>query len=1045
MSLLTTLDSTFWLAGPVLDPATPFLHHIPVLKSLAARINTLWTQYQSQSHRSNDDQAQQANDYPKTQELLAMSMILALRFSRVVLLQLPTHPRYQNRVHAAVLRPLVQEASKFLVQVEQYKADEDLSLLAPQVAESTEVPCESDRYNNRTELSVSVVVSSDLVPETTVENSGAKDTHRSDVTNIETNSQLHQLSLPKPSPSLVNPGGATAQLNVATQIGTIPHPVSPAPMETNESPSAEDTPSPPLSKSIDDQATKRDTLQMLVSLASLSTLGGRQGGPSASQSDKDLSFPRRLSAVSDTHEPRTTLEALRSSPIISPTATRPSCLRSAVERQSSIRRGLEDDPYLITSSTAKLESAIREANRLIERGRRRSGSTTPCITSPSPSSNQPLFNSLPILSSSLRPQISPAELDADDMARKIADAEYMSAMRVEWDIAREIADRTGVFPKTKITTSLSSSVKQEPRVAIEPVNDMIVRRSYSAAAAESSELPFAPKKAISRTARTTIECKPKVSFAESASAYSVRSRTSLSASTASAATRSLSSPSSPHVPSFGASLSASSLPLLSSSSPKASSHFEASLATPAKAPRIHRLCMEPVLETPSLKKSPREQGTTGRMASSSASTIESARTRARQGSVSSLISTFEKKCASSETSKDLPRRSYSASTLPLRPRPVSNYASLGSMPTPSTVVAPRTITVLAPVSAMARPLPTPPVRTPRVDSQKRHSPYQGEFQTLYKTRSVPAPILTPSLDNDTDSVLSDIYDDGDETVDLIRVATQSSVASSSTYLSLRSTSVPSAMETPGDGGLDKVEDDADASEESEGPLQFLDVPDPLDLDEWIKNRTMTPLSHELSTSSSVKSKLETSEQHEEVEGSDDGDDDDEPLGNHPSRRARSMPSRRSTSGSTSSVTGDLDDDVVALAPPSPSFIAPFTMAQSRSPVRMDSPIQDSSYRWRTPGSGSMDRAPSGRGFLKLKSNMSLASTSTRSLQRFEQGEDEAGEEKRSSPDASLSPSHTHMSRLDSIRTRNASGTVRSSSLESMNVRDAKVYLQRYRQ
>ncbi|KAG0022670.1 hypothetical protein BGZ82_010952 [Podila clonocystis] len=1041
MSPLTTLDSTFWLAGPViLDPATPFLHHIPVLKSLAARINTLWTQYQSQGHPNNDDQAQQANDYPKTQELLAMSMILALRFSRVVLLQLPTHPRYRNRVHAAVLRPLVQEASKFLVQVEQYKADGDVSLLAPQMAESAEVPCESDRYENSTELPV--VVSSDLVPETTVENSGAEDTHRSDVTDIETNSQLQQVPLPKPSPSSVNPGGAAAQLNIATQIGTLPHPASPAPMEAKEeSPSVEDTPSPPLSKSIDDQATERDTLQTLVSLASLSTLGGRQGGPSASHSNKDLSSPKSLSAVSDTHEPRTILEALRSSPTMSPTATRPSYLRSAVERQSSIRRGLEEDPYVITSSTAKLESAIREANRLIERGRRRFGSTTPCTTSSSPSSSQPCFNSLPILSSSFRPQISPAELDADEMARKIADAEYMSAMRVEWDIAREIADCTDVFPKAKITTNLSSSVEQEPRVAIEPVNDTIVRRSYSAAAAESSERPFAPKKASSRSARTTIASKPKVSFAESASAYSVRSRTNLYTSTASAATPSLSSPSSPYVPYFGVSLSASSLPLLSSSSLKASSHFEASLVTPAKAPRIHRLCMEPVLEKPSLKKSPWEQGTTRRTASSSASTTESARPRARQGSVSSLISTFEKKCESSETSKDPPRRLYSASTLPLRPRPVSSYASFGSMPSPSTVFAPRTVTVLAPVSAMTRPLPTPPVRTPRVDPQNRHSSYLGEFQTLDKTRPVPAPILTPSLDNDTDSVLSDIYDDGDETVDLIRVATQSSVASSSTYLRLRSANVPSTMETPEDGGLDKVEDDADASEESEGSLQFLDVPDPLDSDEWIKNRTMTPLSREISTSGSVKSTSETSEQQEKVE---EDDDDDEPLGNHPSQHARSMLSRRSTSGSTSSVTGDLDDDVVALAPPSPAFTAPVTLAQSRPPVRMNSPIQDSSYSWRTPGSGSMDRAPSGRGFLKLNSNTSLASISTRSLQRFEQGEEEEGEEKMSSPDASWSQSHTVTSRLDSIRTRNASGTVRSSSLESMNVKDAKGYLRRYR-
>ncbi|KAF9283174.1 hypothetical protein BGZ74_001980 [Mortierella antarctica] len=1048
MSLPTTLDSTLWLTGPViLDPATPFLHHIPVLKFLAARINTLWTQCQSQGYPYNDDQAQQANDHPKTRDLLAMSMILALRFSRVVLLQLPTHPRYQKRVHAAVLRPLVQEASKFLVQVKQYKADGGESFLASQVAESTEEPCETDRDENRTELPA--VASSELVPETTVEHSEAEAIHRSDVADIETNNQFQQ-EPPTPSQSSVNPGGATAQLIIATQIGTLTHTVSPTPtVAKKESPSAEYTPSPPLSKSIDSQATEKDTLQKLVSLASFSVHGDRQGGSSASP-NKDLSSPKGLSTVSDTSEPRTTLDALLSSPTMSPTSTRPSYVRSAVERQSSIRRGLEADPYLITSSTAKLESAIREANRLIERGRRRSGSTaTPGTTSPSPSSSQPLVNSSSILpSTSFRPHISPADLNANEMARKIADAEYTSAMRVEWDIAREIADRTGIFPKAKNTTNLSSYLEQEtplasghmPRVATEPVSDTTVGRSYSAAAAaaEAADRPSVPKKEASRSASTTTASKPKVNFAESASAYSVRSKTSLYTSTASAVTPSLSSPSSPYVSRFGASLSAPSLPLSSPSSPKASTHSEASLVTLTKAPRIHRLCMEPVPESPSIKKSPWEQGAGSAVSSSATSTTESARPRARQGSVSSLISAFEKKSEGSEPYKDPPRRSYSASTLPLRPRPVSSYASLGSMPGPTTVVGPRSITDPIPVSAMARSVPTPLVRTPRVDLQKRHSSYLGDFRTLAKTRPVPVPAPVPisSSDNDTD-VVRDIYDDDDSdgSVDLIRVATQSSVASSSTYLRSRSM-VPSTMETPEGGELDK----------------FLEVPDPLNSDEWIKNRTRTSLSEELSTSGSVKSTSETSEQQqeeeEEKEEEDDDDDDDEPLGNHPSLRAWNMPSMRSmASGSTSSVRGDLDDDDVALMPPSPAFMAPFTWAQSRSPVahRMDPTSQGSSYSWRTPGSGSMDRAPSsGRGILKLNSSASLASTSTRSLQRFEEEEEEEEEKSTSRVGSMSSPSHRpHMSPLESIRARNASGGVRSSSIESM-VKDAEDYVRRYR-
>ncbi|KAG0313554.1 hypothetical protein BG000_005839, partial [Podila horticola] len=180
--LSSTFDSNFWLTPVILDPATPFLHHIPVLKSLATRINTLWTQCQSQAHSIND-QAQMAVDHPKTRDLLAMSMTLALRFSCVVLLQLPTHPRYQKRVYAAVLRPLVREASKFLVRVEQYKADEGVSFLAPQVAgEYAEEPLRTDRNENETELPV--VASMDMVPETTVENSEVERIHRYDVTDV---------------------------------------------------------------------------------------------------------------------------------------------------------------------------------------------------------------------------------------------------------------------------------------------------------------------------------------------------------------------------------------------------------------------------------------------------------------------------------------------------------------------------------------------------------------------------------------------------------------------------------------------------------------------------------------------------------------------------------------------------------------------------------------------------------------------------------------------------------------------------------------------
>ncbi|KAG0094248.1 hypothetical protein BGZ93_007444 [Podila epicladia] len=1005
MSLPTTLDSTFWLTGPViLDPATPLLHHIPVLKSLAARINTIWTQCQSQGDPNNDDQAHQANAHPETRDLLAMSMILALRFSRVVLLQLPTHPRYRKRVHAAVLRPLVQDASKFLVQVEQYKADGGVSFLTSHVVESAEELCTTYCDANRTELSA--VASAEWVPDTAGENSEAGAIHLSDVTDIETKSQFQQEPLPTPSLSSVIAGEATAQLNIATQIRTLPHPVSLTPTAAKvESPSTEDTPSPPLSKSIDYQATEKDTLQKLVSFASLSVHGDRQGGSSASPK-KDLSSPKSLSTVSDTPEPQTTLEALLSSPTMSSTSTRPSYLRSAIERQSSIRRRLESDPYLITSSTAKLESAIREANRLIERGRRRSGfTTTPGTTSPSPSSSRPLVNSSStLLSTSFRPQISPVDLNANEMARKIADAEYLSAMRVEWDIAREIADCTGVFPKAKNTTNLLSSMEQKTpmtsgktrRMATEPASDTTVERLYSAAAAESTGHPSVQKKEPYRAASTTTVNKTKVNIAESASAYSVRSKTSLYTSTALAMTPSLSSPSSPYVSRFGASLSVSSLPLSSPASPKGSIHSKASLVAPAKVSRIHRLCMEPVSETPSIKKSSWTQGAGSAGSFFAALTAESVRPRARQGSVSSLINTFEKKCESSETSKDPPRRSYSASTLPMRPQPVSSYASLGTMPSSSIVVAPKTITVPIPVSAMTRALPTPPVRTPRVDPQKRHSSCLGEFRTLAKTRTIPAPIPISSC-NDTDVACDIDDDDSDESVDLIRVATQNSVASSSTYLRSRRLSVTSTTETSADGGLDKVKesDDPDTGEESEGSLQFLDVPDLLNLDEWIKNKTRISLSEELSTSGSVKSTSETSELQEEE------DDDDEPLGNYPSLSTRNMQSMRSmASSSTSSVVDDLDDDDVALMPPSPAFMAPFTWAQSRSPVvRMDSPSQGSSYSWRTPGSRSKDRS-SGRGFLKLNSSASLASTSTSSLQRFEEQEEE--EETRSSGDGSAS-------------------------------------------
>lgn len=307
----------------------------------------------------------------------------------------------------------------------------------------------------------------------------------------------------------------------------------------------------------------------------------------------------------------------------------------------------------------------------------------------------------------------------------------------------------------------------------------------------------------------------------------------------------------------------------------------------------------------------------------------------------------------------------------------------------------------------------------------------GDFRTLDKTRSAPIPVTVtvPSSNNDTYSVVSDIDDDddeSDETVDLIRVATQSSVASSSSYLHSRRNAVPSAMEIP-DGGLDKVNNvDDDKDNESEGSLLFLEVPDPLDSDEWIKNRICS--SRQLSTSGSIKSTAEASEKEEEEED----DDDDEPLGNRPSQSVRNAHSMRSmASGSTSSVTG-LDDEDMALALPSPALMTPFTWAQSRSPMAGNPSTKGTSYSWRASlGSGSTD-APSASGrFSKLNSSRSFASTSTRSLQRFEEEE-----EKRSSRSVSSasSPAHALPSSLESIQAYRASG-VRSSSTASQSVKD----------
>ncbi|KAF9381060.1 hypothetical protein CPC16_010037 [Podila verticillata] len=995
MSHITTLDSTLWLSSPVtLDPTTPFLHHIPVLKSLAARINTLWTQCQSQAHRNIENNPnQQQIDEHSTQDLLAVSMILALRFCRVVLLQLPTHPRYQKRIHAAVLRPLVQEASKFMVRVEQYKADGGLSYLSASQgpAGSVEEPCE-------TEL-LPAVSPSNLTPVETNVGLEVEPIHQPDTTNTNTERQSQKASLaPLPtvtaSPSSVIPGRApTAHRNIATQIGILPHSISIPPSETQKEESPSQSPSTPLSKNIDNQATlEKDIMLSLASLGFSSTHSDLQGGSSASTPNKDVSLPKTLS-IADTPEPQTSFNPSSLS-TMSSTPIRPFHLRGAFERQKSIRREFEASQTLITSSTAIIESSIREANRQLERIRRPSGSTK---TSPSPASS-PSPTSVRSISN-----------DLDDLSRRIAEREHRIAMQVERDIAREMvmAGRSGVWPKARNESYVEQhaplgSIGYTPRVSTETV-DTIVRRSYSAATAARLSVPKnEPARSASTTTMTT---RHKMNFAESASASSVRSKISLYNST-------------PPTP-------APSWPKMS----KTPIRSEVSLLTPAKpTPKVGRPCREPVSapDTVPIRKSPSEHKATGNAASSSSSSSSSTgstRHLTRQSSkynVLSRISHFE------QMNPDPPRRSYSASTPPsVRPHPVSFYASLGSMPNISTFTTPRFTTAPIPVSSMSRPLPTPPVRA-RADHQKRHSSYLDDsFRTL------------DNVKGDTDSMMSDnIYeDDGLETVELERIPTQSSVASSSQYLRQRRQSmvVPSTMErreVP-----HKVSKDEDQGNESDGSLQYLDVPEQVDPEEWIKNNRASSMP-EFSTTSSIKSVTEASEDEDEANGN-------RSVRDPPKRNSNVLSTRSMASGSTSSIRGG-HEDVMTLAPPSPAFRT-FASTESRAPVTGTDYHIVTGYKraigsmsktpWFTPTTA---RAPTSRGFSKLNSHASLLSTSTRSLQRFD---DEEGEEEKRARDGALASLYMPMSPA-SIRARHTSDTVRSSSTASLNVKDAEDLLVR---
>lgn len=346
------------------------------------------------------------------------------------------------------------------------------------------------------------------------------------------------------------------------------------------------------------------------------------------------------------------------------------------------------------------------------------------------------------------------------------------------------------------------------------------------------------------------------------------------------------------------------------------------------------------------------------------------------------------------------------------------------MPDISTFTAPRSTTAPIPVSSMSRPLPTPPERA-RADRQKRHSSYLSDSSSTLD-----------SVKGDTDSVMSDnIYkDDGLETVELERIPTQSSVASSSQYLRQRRQSmvVSSTMERR--ELHHKVSEDGDQGNESDGSLQYLDVPEQVDPDEWIKNNRASSMS-EFSTTSSVKSATEASEDEDEA-GSDRS------VRDPPKRNSNSLSIRSMASGSTSSIMGG-HEDVMTLAPPSPAFRTAST--ESRAPVTGTDHHSVTGYKRatgsmsKTPGSTpTTARAPTGRGFSKLNSHTTLSSTSTRSLQRFD---DEEGEEEKRARDGAQESLYMPMSPA-SIRTRHASDTVRSSSTASLNVKDAEDLLVR---
>jgi len=144
ISLLRQLDV---LAMPSrLDPAIHFLRYIALLRTLSRHIRHL--QSQVQLAWLNSTPASDANvslPNPPTphlassnsptppafftpirptpslqKEILDTSMLLMLRFCRVVLLQLPKHPTFRRRFHTAALSALVVETQLFQRQIHNY-------------------------------------------------------------------------------------------------------------------------------------------------------------------------------------------------------------------------------------------------------------------------------------------------------------------------------------------------------------------------------------------------------------------------------------------------------------------------------------------------------------------------------------------------------------------------------------------------------------------------------------------------------------------------------------------------------------------------------------------------------------------------------------------------------------------------------------------------------------------------------------------------------------------------------------------------------------